>query len=204
MAEKRKLNAHTRTDTAHIGFVGRIVSIKDIKTFIRACKLVAAKHPKIKVSLFGPTDEEKSYFKECQKLVKLLDLEKTLSFKGKVDLSTVLADIDCMVLTSISEGQPLVILEAACYGIPVVATDVGSCLELLYGRTEADIALGQSGIITATYNPEETAAAICRLIENPNERQQMGKVANKRVRDYYSESQFLKSYHDIYNTVTAL
>ena len=50
--------------------------------------------------------------------------------------------IDLLVLTSISEAQPLVILEANCAGIPVVASDVGSCRELIEGRTHNDRLIG--------------------------------------------------------------
>ena len=67
------------------------------------------------------------------------------------------------MLTSFSEGQPLVILEAYACGLPVIATDVGACREMIEGRTEEDRGIGPSGIVTRVATPQETAAALVRL-----------------------------------------
>ena len=48
-----------------------------------------------------------------------------------MDVKQIYPRIDVLVLTSISEGLPLVILEAAAAGVPLVSTDVGACRELL-------------------------------------------------------------------------
>ena len=77
------------------------------------------------------------------------------------------AQLDVVVLTSLSEGQPLVILEAYAAGLPVVATYVGACRELIEGGDEADRALGPSGIVTRVANPAETAAVEADPIRSP-------------------------------------
>jgi glycosyltransferase involved in cell wall biosynthesis len=133
-----------------IGFVGRVVPIKDVKTFIRAVKIVSA----------------------------------TL--------------IDVLVLTSISEGLPLVILEAAAAGIPVVSTDVGACRELLEGSQPADRALGASGLVTGLADPGSTAQAILSLARDPGLREEMGRAARNRVRAHYQESDLIRRYREIY------
>jgi len=76
------------------------------------------------------------------------------------DVKKYYSQIDVLVLTSLSEGQPLVILEGNCAGVPVVATDVGACRELLMGVSPEDQALGASGLITPVTSPQKTAAAI--------------------------------------------
>ena len=104
-----------------------------------------------------------------------------------------------MVLTSISEGQPLTILEAGCAGVPTVATDVGACRELLEGGAADDKALGPGGLITGVGTPSETAAAILRLLRDPALRQSMAAAAAKRTETIYKQSSVIDRYRTIYN-----
>lgn len=184
----------------HIGFVGRVVSIKDVKTLIRACRLVIDKLPNVEVLLMGPTDEEKEYFSECRNLVELLGLGDKVKFLGRVDVREYFPNIDVQVLTSISEGQPLVILEGYCSGVPVVATKVGACLEMVEGLEPEDRALGPSGIVTRVGNPEETAVAILKILRNPALRKEMAEAARERVCRFYDDRKMISRYRDIYET----
>ena len=143
-----------------IGFVGRIVPIKDVKTFIRALKIASHTIPNLEAYLVGPTEEDLAYFQDCQRLVEMLNLTDIVHFTGSADVKVYYSKLDVMVLTSLSEGQPLVILEASCAGIPVVATDVGACRELLVGISQEDQALGESGLVTPVVSPDATARAM--------------------------------------------
>jgi glycosyltransferase involved in cell wall biosynthesis len=180
-------------------FVGRVVPIKDLKTFIRACGIVRQKIPNVEIEIIGPFDEDKEYFEECRNLILIDNLEDTIKFLGKVNLKEYYPKMDVVVFTSISEGQPLVILEASSYGIPVVSTDVGDCKGLLLGSTDADIKIGASGIITPLSNPDKTAEAIVRLYEDKNLYEQMSKNALTRVKKYYQKTDLIGSYRYIYN-----
>lgn len=181
-----------------IGFVGRVVPIKDVKTFLRACKVVAGELPGFKALILGPTEEDPQYFRECRDLVDLLRLGGVVEFLGKVNVAEYYAKLDLIVLTSVSEAQPLVILEANCAGIPVVASDVGSCAELLHGRTEADQALGPSGFITRVADPQDTAKGILTILENPETRAAMSRAGKERVRSFYRMADLNRQYRDIY------
>jgi glycosyltransferase involved in cell wall biosynthesis len=103
-----------------------------------------------------------------------------------------------LVLTSLSEAQPLVILEANCAGVPAVASNVGACDELLFGRTPEDRALGPSGILTAVASPHETADAVVRLWRDPQLRRCMQLAGIRRVESFYRESDLLAAYRAIY------
>jgi glycosyltransferase involved in cell wall biosynthesis len=120
-----------KKDGFHIGLVGRVVPIKDIKTFISMAKVVTTTIPDAKFYCIGPTDEDPDYFEECQILVNNLQLSSQFIFTGRADVREYYAFLDVVALTSIREAQPLVILEAYCAGIPVVATRVGNIPELL-------------------------------------------------------------------------
>jgi glycosyltransferase involved in cell wall biosynthesis len=182
----------------YIGFVGRVVPIKDVKTLIRAARLVCEKRPEARFLIAGPYSEDPNYFDECQKIAKLLKVEDKIEFLGQQKLMDVLPKMDVLVLTSISEGLPLVILEAMAGGIPVVATDVGACRELIFGRTPPDKELGLAGRLTKILSPTETANALVTLLEHPEFIQGLGRAGRKRVENHYSMSDMLQSYRDLY------
>jgi glycosyltransferase involved in cell wall biosynthesis len=186
-----------------VGFVGRVVPIKDVKTFIRAIKIVAGSLPGIRATLVGPIDEDEEYVAECRTLAATLDLEDHVTFVGKADVRAFYREMDVLVLTSISGGLPLVILEAFAAGVPVIATDVGGCRELLEGRGGEDRALGPSGLVTGLANPAATAAAILALARDPGLREEMANAGRVRVRKFYDESDLVRSYRDLYYRLMA-
>lgn len=186
-----------------IGFVGRVVPIKDLKTFLLACRLVTAQEPAARAYIIGPTDEDPEYYEECRALHETLKLGDKVVFLGPQDMQEWYPRLDCIVLTSISEGQPLVILEAFAYGIPVVTTDVGACSELIYGREASDQALGAAGFLTQVGVPGQTANSILQLIRQPELGRRQGRAAQERVRRYYDFKVMLARYRDIYNRAMA-
>ncbi|MDK2957943.1 MAG: polysaccharide biosynthesis protein PelF, partial [Desulfovibrionales bacterium] len=180
------------------------VSIKDVKTFIRALKIVSMQLDGFKAYIMGPTEEDEEYYKECLELTRLLRLENNLEFTGKVKVEDYYPSLDLIVLTSISEAQPLVVMEANCAGIPAVCSDVGSCRELLEGRTPEDMALGASGIVTPVADPSATAEAILRIVTNPKLWQSMSIAGRERIKVFYREDDLNRRYHDIYTHHMAL
>lgn len=194
-AERPKLE---QREFPRVGFVGRVVPIKDVKTLILAFRSVVAVLPTARLDIMGPTEEDPEYFEECKTLVKLLALSHLVTFHGRVNVAEWFPKVDVQVLTSISEGQPLVILEGFCSGLPCVASDVGSCRELLEGRTEEDRALGSAGIVTGVGNPDATASAILKVLKNPDLHRSMAKAAHARVRRYYDHDDMVKTYRGIY------
>ncbi len=180
-----------------VAFVGRLVPIKDVVTFIHACSL-ALRAVELDVRIIGPVDEDPPYARRCRRLVARLGLERAVRFEGALPIERVYSEIDVLVLTSFSEGQPLVILEAGAAGIPVVASDAGACRELLEGRRCADRQIGPSGIVTRLAAPEDTAAAIIRLARDPEERRLMGAAGRRRVATFYRKSVTVSAYRALY------
>ncbi len=187
-----------------IGFVGRVVPIKDVKTFIRAIKIVTQDMRNIRAFIIGPQDESEEYARECHELVHMLGLDQVIAFTGKVSVNEYYARLDLLVLTSVSEAQPLVILEANCAGIPVVASDVGACSELLHGRTPEDEALGPSGYITRPAEPMDTAQGILTILQNPKLRRAMSISGRERVTRFYAEADLISKYKALYSECMAL
>ncbi|MFO1491000.1 MAG: GT4 family glycosyltransferase PelF [Kiritimatiellia bacterium] len=181
-----------------IALIGRVVPIKDVMTYIRACAILARDVPDLRAWVLGPDGEDPAYAEECRAMSGHLGLGAVLEFKGQVRLEEYLHEVDILVLTSISEAQPLVILEAGAAGIPSVATDVGSCRELLLGRPGETPALGPGGVITPLANPASTARALAGLLGDPDRLAACGETMRRRVRRHYNKREILACYHDLY------
>lgn len=192
-----KRDPHRKPKT--VAFIGRVVPIKDVKTFIRACKIVHEQMPDVRLWALGPVVEDREYYEECIKLRASLGLTDVLKFMGKVKLENYFPEIDLIVLTSISEAQPLVMLEAGATGIPCVATNVGACEQILYGDPSESPPLGQAGIVTPLVNPEATAAAIIRLLTDHDLYRKCSETIAKRIKTYYVFEHEHAEYRELYN-----
>ncbi|MBI3552670.1 MAG: GT4 family glycosyltransferase PelF [Elusimicrobia bacterium] len=181
-----------------VAFVGRVVPIKDVKTFIHAARIVLDKVPEAEFVILGPTDEEHEYTAECRQLAATLGLGEKLHFSGKVDMKDYYSRIDAVVLTSLSEAQPYVILEANAVGIPVVATDVGACRELLEGRLPEDRKVGPSGYLTQVAHPEETAEAVVRLLTDEEAWRRASEAGRNRTLRFYGQNDMIGQYLNLY------
>ena len=181
-----------------VGFIGRIVSIKDVKTFLHAAKIVLKTLPETEFFLLGPTNEEPDYYQECRELTRSIGVERVCRFLGKVDLKEWYAKLDVVVLTSLSEAQPYVILEANAVGIPAIATDVGACREMLEGVDEEDRVLGASGLLTGVSNSADTARAIVRVLTDPDLWRSMSEAGRTRAVESYDQTDLISKYLNIY------
>jgi glycosyltransferase involved in cell wall biosynthesis len=182
-----------------ITLIGRVVSIKDIKTFIRAIRIVQRDIPDIQGWIVGPTDEEEQYAQECMDMVETFSLSDNIKFLGFQNILDVLPKSGLLTLTSISEGMPLVVLEGFAAGLPAVTTDVGSCRELIYGGLgEEDLALGAAGEVVSIADPGALAKAYTRLLQDSNHWHACQQTALARVNQYYTQELFFQTYDEIY------
>jgi glycosyltransferase involved in cell wall biosynthesis len=181
-----------------VSLVGRVVPIKDIKNFIRVLSILRNYIPDVKGYIIGPTDEDREYYEECVDMVEYLALGDTVTFTGKVQVDEYLAQTNVLVLTSISEAQPLVVLEAGACGIPVVATDVGSCRELIMGKADEAPYLGAGGAVVELSNPAETAKAIYTLLTDRKVYKDASMAIRSRVTTYYDKKDQIESYRKLY------
>ncbi len=140
-----------------LALIGRVVPIKDIKTFIRAMRTICNTLPNAEGWIVGPEEEDQDYAAECRALVGNLELQNSVKFLGFQKVEEIFRQVGLLVLTSISEALPLVILEGFASGVPAVATDVGSCRELIEGGRPEDKALGMAGAVVSIASPEATA-----------------------------------------------
>ena len=171
----------------------------ELDSVLRAARIVCERMPVVEFLIAGPYAEDPTYFDECSKIVKLLHIEEKVHFLGMSKIMDVLPRMDVLVLTSISEGLPLVVLEGMAAGKPNVCSDVGACRELMFGRTAPDRALGRAGRLTKIMSPAETAHALIGILSNPETCVKMGVAARKRAEQFYGMNTMLGAYRELYH-----
>lgn len=183
-----------------VALIGRVVPVKDVKAFIRAVAILRDRLGEVEAYIIGPADEDKHYQKECEELVEYLRLEEHVTFTGKVDIREYLPWLHLVVLSSISEAQPLVVLEAGASGTPVVSTDVGACREMLLGSAQEEPPLGEGGIVVPPANPTALADGIYTLLTDKARYDACGRTMRERVNTYYNKRDQHAAYRDLYHT----
>lgn len=196
-----KINYRKEKDPFVIGLVGRVVEIKDVKTAIKAIALLRKKIPNLKFLIIGPTDEEPEYFIQCKEMVEIFNLEDIVEFTGPGNMMDFYPKLNLLLLSSVSEGLPLVILEAFASGIPVVATDVGACYELINGSNSVDDVEGKAGIVVKPKDYVGISNAIYELYSNDKFRFEASKIARLRVRKKYNLKDVVEKYRKLYLSV---
>ena len=183
--------------------IGRVVPIKDIKTFIRAMRRVVNQRPDAQGWIAGPEDEDPAYAQECHNLVRSLGLQEHVHFLGFRKVEELMPQIGLIVLSSISEALPLVLLEGYAAGVPAVSTDVGSCRQLVEGLDAEDQALGASGAVVPIAAPQQLADAALQLLADPATWQAASAAAIARVERYYTDRLMFARYRRVYEEALA-
>lgn len=179
-----------------IGAIVRVVPIKDIKTMIHAAKLLQEMFIPFELTIMGPLDEDEEYANECMELIHQFNLEKEVFLVGRVDIKAYLPTFDVCLLTSISEGQPLAVLEGMAAGLPWIVSDVGACSELINGREFEPF--GPAGFVVPPVNARRIAERAAWFYHNREDGQKLGENGKQRALAYYRTDQFIEDYIKLY------
>ncbi|MDR0306554.1 MAG: glycosyltransferase family 4 protein [Chitinispirillales bacterium] len=188
-----KLNASANVRETHgkeikkIGFIGRLSDEKSIDKLLEAMKMVSTAEPNSKLCVVGTGPLENKLKQQCG----ALGLEKAVEFTGyKANVFEALRGFDLFVLSSRTEGCPIVILEAMAAGLAVVATDVGGNPELVED--------GKTGILVRPNCPHSIASALIALLKDKSRAQKMGEAGQKRAFTVFHPSKFTASLQELY------
>lgn len=182
-----------------IGAVVRFAPIKDIKTMLYAFFELSSRIPNARLHIMGGVDDEE-YARECRMLIEQLHIPNVL-IVGRVRITEYFPKLDFTILTSISEGQPLSILESYSARLPVVCTDVGCCKSLVFGEEGDD--LGAAGYCVPPMHRQALADAMEKMCLSRESRLQMGIIGQTRVERYYRHEQMAASYAYMYEEIEA-
>ena len=128
-----------------------------------------------------------------------LGLSDKVKFLGFQKLTDLLSKVGVVVLSSISEALPLVILEGYAAGVPTLSTDVGSCRQLVYGLPGDDAEIGAAGRVVRIADPQALAHAALELLGDSAAWHAASEAAVKRVEKYYSQDIMFARYQALYD-----
>ncbi|TVP48873.1 MAG: glycosyltransferase [Gemmatimonadales bacterium] len=166
--------------------------VKGTKYFIEALPLIARQVPEARFLLVGEGAEREGLMARADELGVG---DRTIFTGFRTDVDRLYSLIDVSVLTSLSEGLSITILESMSAGIPVVATRVGGNPEL--------VDEGRTGLLVPPRDPETFAGAVVTLLRDPARRRQMGAAGLKRAREEFSLPRVAARYQELYREVTA-
>jgi L-malate glycosyltransferase len=167
--------------------VARLDAIKDHATAIRALARVTATAPRTRLLIVGDGAERD----QIQREIEARGLVRWVGMLGqRRDVDRLLGAADAILLTSLSEGIPVTIIEAMGYGLPVVATDVGGVREVVEN--------GRTGLLASAGGDEELAQAILRLVSDVPLRREMGQAGRRRAEALFTEDRMHRAYAAVY------
>ncbi len=176
-------------DAIKITMVANFFPEKDHITLIKAYELLRDRFP---LQLLIIAEGEGSYRELVMNYVQERDL-KQIVFQNNKDAATYSQQTDIFVLTTHSEGDPIVLKEAMSVGIPCVASNVGAVGEVIED--------GVDGVLIADGDLDGLVRALIRLIEDRPFRQRLAKCAIKKYRDKFSLDKMTYEYKELYAQV---
>jgi glycosyltransferase involved in cell wall biosynthesis len=167
--------------------VARLIPLKDQTTLLRATRLVVNRTPDFGLDIVGCGPEQESLLA----LRAELKLEENVRFLGfRDDVRKLLPDAGMFVLSSLSEGIAISILEAMAARLPIVATDVGGNREL--------VASGENGYLVPPRSPELMAEAMLQIHQDPELAMRMGQASRTIAEGEFNLDYVVRQYENLY------
>jgi glycosyltransferase involved in cell wall biosynthesis len=169
--------------------IGRIDPLKDLHTMLRVASEVVRRVPSARFLHYGPvTAGEEAYERSCHALHEELRLGDSFRFMGATsDPEAVLRAADVALMTSISEGLPLSVLEALAQARPVVATCVGGVADVVRG----------CGLVAPPGDAPALASAVCTLLRDPAFSALLGRRGYARVQRRFTRGACASGYRTV-------
>lgn len=169
--------------------VGRLDPLKDIETLLEVAAQVVRHVPEARFLHYGPVPAgQETYAATCTALHAKLGLGERFRFMGGTsDPIGVIADADIVIMTSISEGFPMSLLEAMSQGRPVVTTGVGGVPEAVRGCS----------FLAPPGHVHDLAMGVVTLLREPWLAKTLGERGRKMVTERFSEAVWLRSYRQL-------
>jgi L-malate glycosyltransferase len=177
-------------DAPVIGTVGRLVPVKGLSVLLEAAVDLAPAVPHLKILIVGDGPERERLTEQVA-ATGLAGIVHLVGFRH--DVADLLAAFDVFALPSLSEGLPMVLLEAMALQIPIVASRVGGVAEVLMD--------GESGLLVAPGEPGSLATACHRLLAEQHLATRLATAARQRLEQQYSADRMASAVAALYRTV---
>ena len=170
-----------------IGAVGRLVAEKGLEYLLTAIPKVLKRFSEARLLLVG----DGPLRKDLERIVIDLDLTGKVTFVGfRSDIKEILSSLDILVLPSLLEGFPMIILEAMAMAKPIVASDIPGIREQIID--------GKNGILVPIKDPNAMAAAIINILADRKVAENIGLAARKTVDEKFSIERMVAETESLY------
>ena len=185
-AIRQELNI--KDDAVVIGTVSRLQEHKGQQYLIEAIFNLQSSIPNLKCLIVG----DGPFKSDLELKVEVLGLKDKVIFTGlRRDIENLLSIMDTFVQSStLKEGLPLALAEAASAGLPLVATDIGGNPEIVIN--------GENGFIVAPKNVKALAEKIQYLLENYQEKKRMGDNSRRLWQEKFNLGKMIKEVEAMY------
>ncbi|MGH7469876.1 MAG: glycosyltransferase [Longimicrobiales bacterium] len=172
-------------DAVVVGFIGRLETRKGVHDLLRAWAMVARSQPRAHLLIAGRGPLEAEVVEQTRRL-------ERITFVGyQDDAARVIVRCDIVAVPSHWEGFGLVAAEALALGKPVVATNASSLPEIVRDQ--------QEGLLVPPRSPAALAAALQRLVADPELRARLGASGRERVQQYFQHERMLDQYEVLFS-----
>ncbi len=182
---------HGIGDEPLICAVGAVRPSKAYHYLARAVCTLCGSGVDVRALIVGTKDIVPAEAARVEQEIRELKVEDRVQLVGEVENAyDYIVAADMLVLSSVQEGLPRVILEAMAAGKPVVTPDVGGCAEAVVN--------GETGLVVPAHDPEALGAAITYLVEYPEEARRMGETGRKRAQEMFTIEAMIRKHVDTY------
>ena len=173
-----------------VGVVARLQPEKGVASFLNAAARVAQQFPEAHFVIAG----DGLLRQELATLAEDLDLGSRVHFLGfRADASALMRSLNVLVIPSLTEGSPLVTLEAMAAGLPVVASAVGGIPDQVRHDKE--------GLLVPPGDTEALGDALLALLRDPDRARRLGEAGRRRVASRFSHATMVRQIEDVYSEV---
>jgi glycosyltransferase involved in cell wall biosynthesis len=173
-----------------VGVVARLQPEKGVANFLKAAARVAPRFPEAHFVIAG----DGPLRQELVALAEDLLLEDRVHFLGfRSDTSALMGSIDVLVVPSLTEGSPLVTLEAMAAGVPVVASAVGGIPDQVRHEKE--------GLLVPPGDTGAIGDAIVTLLRDPARARSLGEAGRRRATSEFSHAVMVRRIEDVYRDI---
>lgn len=180
-------------DAHFLAHIGSFSPEKNHEWLLHSFREVLNQTPRTHLFLFG----DGPLHQEAQSVTRTEGMKDRVHFLGtRADATNLIAGADLLLLPSLIEGIPGVVLEAAAQGVPSVATDVGGLREVIDVEQER-------GILVPLENRRAFVSAVLTLLRDPERRRRMGEKARTFVREHYDIAKTARAFESLYRQALA-
>lgn len=191
--QKVRAQLNIEPEEVVVGLVGRLVAEKGYREVFAAAAELRERQPNIHFLVVGPADTDKTDAISPQELECASNAYGVTFLGMRDDVEDLYLAMDLYVLASHREGFPRSAMEAAAMGLPIVATNIRGCRQVVDD--------GRTGLLVPVRDPTALARAVEALAVDPDRRREMGQAARTKAVSEFDDRRQIETTLRVYETL---